>query len=333
MNFDRYVISKSNGYNILEPLENFSHGKLLGFYNDLEEILNKKSFTDFFKEIKERCDKTRRKIIIYADEENFSHLVSLWYKSIFKAPSFDSIWFILKNYMDKQEVLKNSKGASTATNFNMFNNLTKDIFEKEFFKNENDFLEESFLHEIKSQISFEILLADYIENETSKKELMLAIKKVLNRCLTELVIEIKHAYVRNKNRRNFPIKDNSNFFSNSTLYRGLELGHVKSMYSNVTIERASKEDIEKFKYMSNKILSEWDQFSNNADVMKLIDFIDLVRKNELTDEDLSDIINFEKNAKGINRIYSSADEEKVNIYFLDHVLNSKKGDLKRYAIK
>jgi hypothetical protein len=77
----------------------------------------------------------------------------------------------------------------------------------------------------------------------------------------------------------------------------------------------------------------WEQFQQQSTIFSLIQFLDVIRQTEITDANLESIINFEKNALGTMRIYSSADEEKINIYFLRHVLSSAPSDLEEYELK
>jgi hypothetical protein len=79
-------------------------------------------------------------------------------------------------------------------------------------------------------------------------------------------------------------------------------------------------------------LIEWDEYKETADMLKRIDYIDYVRQ-ELSDEQVDELIGIEKNSLCNNRIYSSADEEKINLYFLDFILNSNTEDLSSYILK
>lgn len=333
-NTDRYVISKDNGFNILEPLDKISYGKLLGYGQTIDEILKKTDFSRLISSMKSHCDDNDRKIIIYTDDEAFIEFMSLWYKSIFKNPTVASAWYILNTYLTKEKLLKSSKNASTAAYIDIYRDVTETKFQQSFLKNDVTVLNKRVYETIKDQLSFEILLAGYIANGSNKEQLKKSVRTILTRALKEIVLEIKHAYIRNGNRVSFPsyAKD-SEFFSQSSLYLKEELGLVSDSYLSVDIRNASDLDIEKFKRIAKGLLVDWDQFQQGSDVIKLIDFIDMVRQDDLSDSDLDAIIEFEKNAKGVNRIFSSADEEKINVYFLDYVLSSAEKDLLNYVTK
>jgi hypothetical protein len=332
-NFDRYVISKQHGLKMYEPLEKVSYGKLLGYAYSIDDVLTNKRFAAFLWELKKASKETNKKIIIYIDDESFLKFMVLWYKSIFKNPSFEHTWFIIKSYLAKERYLKNWRDTSTATNSEIFPSITKENFSNLFFSNEEFVKEDKFFKHLIPSISFEFLLVSYIINGSYKEELKKSISNILERSLKEIAIEIKHSYIKNKNKRNFPdIAKDEAFFTNSTFFTSKAIGSVSNLYSNVDIKRSTDEDFTKFKKIAKTIFSEWDEFKPDSDVIKIIDFLDIIRKKNISDEDLESIITFERYTKGLNRIFSSADEEKINLYFLDYVLNSNKEDLLRYAL-
>jgi len=81
------------------------------------------------------------------------------------------------------------------------------------------------------------------------------------------------------------------------------------------------------------VLLNWEQFTPQSSIFTLLGFIDVIRQPSLSDADLETLINYEKTSLGTTRFYSSADEETINIYFLDYVLNTQAEDLSGYALK
>jgi hypothetical protein len=327
LNFDRVVISESCGVKMHEALDQVSYGELITYGKTLDSILNNSTFNNFIKTLLDKTQQSNKKVIIYVDDDNFLKFMSMWFKTIFANPTADSSWKIIDDYIKKEKILKNWRYSSTSTDSDIFLGITKDKFKSDF-----NTTEDNSNYEIRDSLGIEVLLASYLVNGKHKVYLKQAISNILLRSMQELVIEMKHTYIKNFNKPGFPkLPIDINYFKSSTLYTNQSIGRVSSV-SNVDIANASNQDILMFKQIAKTILIEWDQFKESSEIVKRIDYIDYVRQ-ELTDEQLSEILNNEKNALSNNRIYSSADEEKINVYFLDFILNSNIEELKPYILK
>ena len=330
INFDRVVISQQYGKQMLETLDKIAYGDLIAYGANINEVLADSSFPEFIQLIKNKAAVSDKKIIIYADDASFSKFLAMWFKSIFKNISLESAWLILSSYIEKEKLMRGSRtNLYTANVADVFSLLTEEQFTSDF----TDAISHDLI-DITSSISFEILLANYINNNTYKEELKSSIITILKRALEELAIEVKYSYVKNFKNTQYPIiADAKNFFTNSSIYTGLNLGRVSSQHNTTNLTSATTEDIAKFKTVVNLIMLNWEQFQQQSTIFSLIQFLDVIRQTEITDANLESIINFEKNALGTMRIYSSADEEKINIYFLRHVLSSAPSDLEEYELK
>jgi hypothetical protein len=329
INFDRVVISQQYGKQMSEALDKIAYGDLIAYGATVDEALTNSTFPEFIQLIKNKAAESNKKIIIYADDLSFSKFTSLWFKSIFKNISAESAWLILSSYIEKEKLMKGSREAYTSTTTEIFPLLTEEQFTNDFSSAQSHDLVG-----VESSISFEILLANYISNNTHKEELKSSVINILKRALTELAIEIKYSYVKNFKNPKYPvIADGQSFFTNSSIYTGLNLGRVSSQHNTTDLSNATDEDIAKFKTVANSIMLDWEQFQPQSTIFSLIQFVDVIRQPEITDADLELIIDFEKNTLGTIRIFSSADEEKINIYFLRHVLSSVPADLEEYELK
>ena len=326
IHFDRVVMSQRYGNRMLDALDQVSYGELILFGTSFEETLGERSFKEFIDSLEERVLKTEKKIIIYADDKSFSVFMANWYKSTFKNISADAAWLVIDSYIQKQTALHNWRTVSTSSNEKPFSELTKTQFVEDF----NNASSSGSVN----NISMELLLANYMYNQTKKTELKESLHKILERSLKEIAIEVKHSYIKNKNKLLFPTSaKDEKFFTDSTLYKDVSIGQVSSLANTVDIINASEEDITQFKTIAKLLFQDWDQFKATSTIIKFLDLIDVVRKNTLTDADLNKVIQFEKTSQGTVRIFSSADEEKINVYFLDYVMNANAGDLAEYELQ
>ena len=329
INFDRVVISQEYGVQMSETLDKVAYGNLIAFGTTVDEVLGDSDFSTFIQTLKSKSLESNKKIIIYADDLAFSKFTALWFKSIFRNASVDSAWLILSSYIEKEKLMKGSREAYTSTTAEIFTLLTEEQFANDFTAAQS-----YDLAGISSGVSFEILLANYISNNTYKEELKTSIVNILKRSLAELAIEIKYSYVKNfKNSRYPVIADAESFFTNSSIYTQLNLGRVSSQHNVTDLSNATETDIEKFKTIAAMIMLDWEQFQSQSSIFALIEFVDVIRQTEITDANLELIIDFEKSSLGTTRIFSSSDEEKINIYFLNHVLSCVPADLEEYELK
>ena len=327
LNFDRVVVSERYGIGMYEALDKVSYGELFAYGKTIDSVLNDETFGEFIESLNKKVNQSDKKLIIYVDDNNFSKFISLWFKSIFVNPTAESSWKIIDDYIKKEKILKNWRYSSTSTNSDIFSGITKSKFESDFSETETHTI-----NNITELLSFEFLVASYLANGENITPLKQSLSNILMRSVQEFVIEMKHTFIKNYNKPNFPIMPvDVSYFKESTLYTTESLGRVSSS-SNLNILGASEEDILLFKEVARKILIEWDEYKETADMLKRIDYIDYVRQ-ELSDEQVDELIGIEKDSLCNNRIYSSADEEKINLYFLDFILNSNTEDLSSYILK
>jgi hypothetical protein len=329
INVDRVVISQENGFGMYEELDKVSGGNLIAFGTSVDAILENSDFPTFIQTLKNKTQETNKKVVIYADDASFSKFLSTWFKSIFVNISIDDAWLILSSYVAKEQFMKNSRSINWTTQEAIHPLLSQEQFSVDFLSATGHTLED-----ISQKLSIELLLANYISVGTHKSELKSSIKTILNRALIDTAIEIKYSFIKNHNKPNYPsVAKDIEFFTNSTIYTDTALGSVNT-HSNITnLETASDSDIIKFKNISTEILLAWEQQQPGSAIFSLIEFIDMIRQSELSDSDLDELINFERSTLGTVRLFSSADEQRINIYFLDHILNALPETLSGYALK
>lgn len=328
INFDRVVISDVHGNQLYSALEQVTYGELISYGKTLESVLGGTTFPAFIQALKTKVDTTGKKVIIYADDVNFIKFMSIWLKSIFVDCSSTAAWKIIDSYISKEKAYKNWRYKDTTTEEEIYPLVTETAFTTDYNQ-----ATATTISNVQSSLSVEFLLSSYLANGTYKQELKDSISILLERSMQELAIEIKHVFIKNCSRPTFPVLNvSSNFFNNSTLYVEESLGRVSSVFNSVDIKNATQTDIDAFKLAAETIYVQWDQFESTSSIIQRIDLVDLVRS-PITDTQLNDLIDFEKTALGTCRFFSSSDEEKINLYFLDYVLFTTNLNLQQYILK
>ena len=302
-------------------------GVLIKHAKSIEEILENQTFSSFIDDLNSRIVDNDKKIIIYLDDDNFCKFMSIWFKSIFENPTSTSCWEIIYNYLLKERIVRNWEYSYVSSDFKVFSSVTEEKFSS-YFSESNSFE----IKNIKSLLSFELLIASYLADGSNKSELKSSLFNILKRTLEELVLDMKKTYKKNYKKSVFPnLNVDDNFFSNSSLYVSEPIGKVGSS-SLIDIVGASENDITTFKDIARKIIVEWEEFREDSSFVERIQFVDIIRR-DMSDEDLNNLIEYEKVSKNDIRIYSSTDEEKINYYFLDFILNSNPSELINFKLK
>jgi len=329
LNVDRVVISSTHGNQMLELLDKATYGELIAYGLSLDAVLEDTSFPALLQTLKNYSQASNRKIVIYADDLNFSKFISIWFKSIFVNISVDNAWTLLSLYIEKENFLMSSKEVSMSSYAELFPLMTYEEFSSNFSSATGYDLEN-----ISAGLSVEIFLATYLANGSYKTELKTSIKHLLTRALSDIATDIKYCYIKNCKKSSFPtIAKDHDFFTNSTVYPVVQLGQVSTYINLANLATSLDSDIAKFKNISTELFLNWDLFTPQSHMFTMLEFIDFIRQSDLSDSDLETLTDYEKNSPGTCRIFSSADELSVNIYFFDYVLNASAEDLAGYVIK
>lgn len=329
INFDRVVLSEKYGIKMSEELDKVSYGKLLMYANKFSNL--GKSFDDFIIELNDHSSKTNKRVIIYVDDKSFMELISNWLVKLFKNMDANTAWFVVDSYIEKTK--KNQSWKENHSSLQI-EELYRDVKETDFKKIFSGLVVDKvdpIYYTIKDQIGLEFLVASYKYDGSNLPQLITSLEKILTRTIQEMLLEIKYTVYKNRHKPNFNISFDEEFFGNSTLYKSEMLGKV-GQTSNIDIINSSAEDVEKFKDIAKQIYKNWDKFSDNSPIIKKLEFLDLLRDG-LTKEEVDKVLQMEKEDGSNNRIYPSSDEELINIYLLDRVLNQNSEELKAYQLR
>jgi hypothetical protein len=328
INFDRVVLSEKYGIKMSEQLDKVSYGELLMYADKFANL--GKSFDDFIKALNEHSSKTNKNVLVYVDDKTFIELTSNWLIRLFKNMDASTAWFVVDSYLKKTKKNQSWRNNHSSSQVELYKDVSETEFKK-VFGGLNINKVDAVYTTIREQISLEFLIASYKYDGSNLPQLIVSLEKILKRTLQEILLEIKHTVYKNQHKPNFNISFDETFFGNSTLYKSELLGKVGEA-SNVDIINSSEEDIKKFKDIAKQVYMNWDKFSENSPIIKKLDLLDLLRGG-LTKEEVDKVLQMEKEDTSNSRVYPSSDEEHINIYLLDHVLNQNSEQLKSYQLR
>lgn len=329
INFDRVVISEKYGIKMSSELDKVSYGELLMYSKNFQDL--NKSFDQFIKDIDQHSKETKKRLMIYVDDKSFLEIVSNWLIRIFKNIDSNTTWFIVNSYLEKTKKNQAWRNNHSSMQVELYKDVNESSFKQYFQSLTKPTSVDAVYSALKENISFEFLVASYKHNGSDVNALISSMEKILNRGLQEVLLEIKHTVYKNQHKITFNIPFDEVFFKSSTLFKSELLGKVGEA-SNVDVINSSEADIKTFKDIARKVYVEWDKFKEDSPIVKKLDLFDYLRGG-LTKEEVDKILEMEKVETSNSRLYSSSDEEYINIYLLDHILNQTPEKLKPYLLR
>lgn len=333
INFDRIVISSTLGVKMISNSEYVANGELVAHATSLNDLFTDQRIINFsgLIELADSFSTNSNKVfMIYLDDESFTNFMSLWIKGIFSQIDSSSAWKLIKLYIDKEQSYQSWRMNTASMTVNLFSEVTQSQFETVFSATPTTDLGETY-NRIKRGLSLEYLIASFLTNGSSQTEVGISLKNILHRSLQEFLLEVKYNVYKNQYKSSFNYDIDLDFFGNSTLYTSHMLGAVGSQ-SHTDIVGASDTDLTKLINIASQINLDWEGFNPDSPVCARTNLFQYIRR-DLNSEDINYLINLEKVSKSNNRIYSTADEEKINIYLLDFILNSDQSEVQKFLLK
>lgn len=334
INHDRAVISKEYGVPMYIALDKVCQGELILHAQTVEEAIqnyNLKGFDELIRVLEQYSTTSGKTLIVYCDDENFLEFVSRWFKRVFKDIDVNSAWVIVESYVTKQKRQQSWRYSSSSMIHNLFEGVSFDSFQEAFENTDCPEEVDEVFDRIKTGFSLELLIASYLYNESNDVQLCANVENILTRTVQEILLEIKHTVYKNQYKPIFNIDYDIEFFQDSSIYTTSTLGNVGSS-SYIEIKNASDKDIETFKKIAKQVYVEWEGFQESSPIIDRINLIDIA-KGGVTKEELTTLLEMERNSKSNVRLYSAIDEEKINTILLDKIFTLSTEELKPYELR
>ena len=358
---DRVVISKEHGHDLLESFRAAMPGTLIAYGLEVKNLIGSKNlpFTDtvdMFDKLGDHSDTTGKRIIIYCDQEAFMKVMALWFKMVFKKTNKAAAVDLLESMVFKHKLF--GQGRFTSNNGNTDTNKDLDIkgFGKIFegAHKPTAARRKKFLDENKASLSLEYLLATYLANGKTKKELKTVLRILLKKDLEKYLFELKEIFLVHILTKRFMDtldleksydftnydeiqKDKSEFpslFFDKNIWNHVGMSSASSG-KNInfhSITEKHKKSFAKFTKLSGACWNEEGVYEFiKSDISKL-DFIACISDKEMTDKQLDMIIKTEASYEHAAGSFFSIDLETVNHYFVQALLDGNKEFREQYAI-
>jgi len=342
--FDRIVVSQNNGFNLLEDLQKILSGQLIAYGLEWDDILGKdktfKDATTLFDELATKCDTTNKRIIIYCDNASLQFIMSTWYKFILKTPTADAVESLLKAHAFKFNTFFRGRFSSNNAKLGSGEILKVENFKSIYagVKAPTAAKKKAFMAKYKNAISVEHLLANYLNDKSSKVELKSVVRPLLKKVFEQYLYELKEVFFQHFLTKSFADKlgldktytlNNINdIFTDTSKFAQLfikdDMWSIKylsgaSSSDNVIFENISDSDLNTIKEFVAIIEGQWSDFTLRDD--SILEFLPAINT-ELTDELLDKIILIESSYDKEPEKFFALELETVNHYLVHSLLNA-----------
>lgn len=289
----------------------------------------------------EHVNRTNQRLVLYSDKETFLKFVSYWFKGIFQFPTAQGTYAIIKCHLLKENQLpKHDRGVISTPSLEITESEYIPIYDSVEVK--EDFT--NLIKQIASTISFEFLLTTYLFTGNYKRELKNEIHKLMKRDVQGFITETRESILENSTKS----KLHKIFGIKTYTYSDAEdivLDPKMSWFFDVFAGKKFnweyfQDDTAQqiFVQRMSDYLMQWEATNDCSPCLRRLKFITIVKGDELTDDGLQQIIDFEASTPSCSS-FSAMDRNSFNIYYIDYILENLCNDkenlkfLKPYTIK
>lgn len=340
-NRDRIVVSHEYGDDMPEGLQVLTYGTLLQNKLTLDELIGTdRPFANYhalFRYCFDRNNQDGRTVVIYLDQASLFRVLAAWHKILFANISASSSFFLLKAHLQRMSLFGPRTSREARVAFQDY--LTK---EQEYLGIFNSLsidhsLSQDLIDDFRNDLSIEFLLSSYYYDGSNKENLKLSVKKIGNRMMEEQLKELLYLTYQNITNINFQQHlglqtysiDNLQTITDDPILQPLIKANLwrattAHLFPRPTFDLSTftDQEINALKSLVNQIVL----FFYSADTTTECNlhnryfYIDLLRDNIISDQDLNTILESEKNSNFETRLWATRDIDSVNHFFVDLVM-------------
>jgi hypothetical protein len=336
IDLDRVVISEQYGLPMATEYEKFTYGRLIRYAKSLNELNESIVFDEFILELKGHSERTNKKIMVYCDKENYLKFIASWMKLMMPTLDLDTFKDIGNLTIYRERCVSNTQLSSqNAVNIDsIFNPFTDEDWEYAWDNKIEGQISPALMN---VSISYELLLANYLAGDRNYVEPLLATAhRFLRRFFQEIFTDNRQMVVLNINNHRFQealgysgnVDITGNPFKN---IESLQYYNDPQIWSTPTTVSSGVYGIcnlaglpqEKINGLRNTLFNIYESFegmTTNTTVFEAFDWLEIACREEMTEDELDQIINFISDSPFDTCVIPRFDFENVNFPLFLHVL-------------
>ena len=336
VDIDRIVISDQFGNPMASDFEKYTYGVLIQYAKSLEELSQSVSFDELMLQLKAHGDYSKKKIIIYCDRSNYLKFLASWMKLMLPSLDFNTFKDIANLTIYKERCVSNTQLSSqnAITVDDIFNPFTEQDWKYGW---DNKIEGQISPAEIGVSISYEFLLANYLAGDDNYLEPLLKTAHMfMKRFFQEQFTDNRQMVLLNINNPRLqqalgysgtadvtgnPLKsiDVLEYYADEEIWKTTTT--VSSgVYGICNLSNLSQEKIDGLRNTILNVFSSFEGMQTNTTVFEGFRFLEVACRDEMTREELDDMISCISESPFDTCFIPRFDFENVNFPLFLHVL-------------
>jgi hypothetical protein len=334
---DRVVIGRS-GNQMLQDLQTVLKGTLLKY-----SLTFPANFSDLIVDIKTHVDTSNKKLIVYADKENFNKFLVSWIKTILPNIDLNTFNKILQLTVYKERIVNNTQlkpnHLTTADQLwaglgnldSLFNSISITSIERNKIKDLN------------LNYSYELLLSDYFSGSSNyTAKLNTTLHMFLRRWMKEAFTDNREMILLNLLNKNFQtslnftendIDLNSNnpianisslqYYADDTIWEQKN-SYGSGVYGICKIENLSQEKITGLRDLIKNVYKDVEGMETNRTMFSAFNYLELAAKDTITNAEMNTVLDFVVATPFDTCLVPKFDFQNINYVLIQHIFNLKR---------
>jgi len=302
-------------------------------------------FVDLIEQIKYHINNSDKKLVIYADKENFNKFIITWFKSIFVNLDLNTFKKIIQLTIFKERIVNNTQlkpihilnmeqlWEGLGDTDNLFNSIIISAEQKNQIKNLNLIL------------SYEFLLANHFGGFSNRDlQLNKTVHRFLIRWFKEIFTDNREMILLNLLNKNFqtalnftesdldlnsnnPIKNivSLKYYADETIWEQKD-NYGSGVYGICKLEELSQDKIDGLRNLIMKIFDEVEGMEINRTMFSSFDYLELASKDTITDKEMKTILDFVIKNPYDTCLVPKFDFQNINYVLIHHIFNLKRNN-------
>jgi hypothetical protein len=336
VDIDRVVISEQYGVPMSSEFEKYTYGQLIRFTKNIEDLSSEITFDDFILELKGHSNRTNKKLIVYCDRINYIRFIASWLKLMMPTLDYKTYKTIATLTIYRERCVSNTQLSSHNT---LDVGPIFEVFTEEDWQDgwDNKILGQISPALMGVNISYEFLLANYLAGDRNYVEPLLSTAhRFLRRFFQELFTDNRQMVLLNINNHRL---QEALGYSGIADVTGNPLEHIEELkyytddqiwkvpstvssgvYGICNLSGLPQEKIDGLRNTTLKVYSSFEGMQTNSTVFEAFDFLEVACRNEMTQEELDEIIASISGSPFDTCFVPRFDFENVNFPLFLHVL-------------
>ena len=336
VDIDRVVISNQFGIQMSTEFEKYTYGRLLAYAKTLEELNDEIVFENLILQLKGHGNQNNKKIIIYCDKQNYLKFIATWMNIMMPTLDFSTFKDIATLTIYRERCVSNTQLSSqNAVDVGpIFNDFTEEDWQYGWDNKIDGQISPALMG---VNISYEFLLANYLAgNRDYVEPLLTTAHRFLRRFFQEQFTDNRQMVLLNINNHRFqqvmgysgnvdvsknPLKtiQTLKYYASDDIWTTTTT--VSSgVYGICNLSNLSQENIDGLRDTLLNVFESFEGMQTNTTVFEGLKFLEVACRDEMTQEELEEIIEVISVSPFDTCFIPRFDYENVNFPLFLHVL-------------